>query len=593
MRRHLALVLTSVATGIVAISAQQRPARPPLTDQEIGAIAQLVMLEDTRNFDEAVLSSLLRSTHPEVRRRAIVAVGRIIGQPPAQQPPLPPKGSALLAGVRSERDPEILATVAWATGQLRDPANVPWLAHLLSDSQTPAVAAKEAAGALGKIQSPDARTALANYLSSAPATATAADVVGEALLAIGRRGRDDLGPVLRWTTSTNVEVRWRATWALFRLRDPSAFSALLKLADDPSGDVRYWAVRGLGPIPPPGQRGRAAEPPPPADPAPDPALVEKLSARLRAALKDPDRRVRTEALRALGGYDDDASFEAVVGMLDSPDTWVSVTAAEVLATKASRADVVVPRLVAATAPTKPLALRHTALAPLVTMAPERALPSAEALVRSKSVAVRAAAAQALSSRLGEAGKAKLAAIAAEPGMKDLLPAQGGGPQAPRPTAPARTHGDYRKIVERWVVPDYKGAPKPRSIWTFARGQIEIELFPGDAPLATDYFVSLVESGAIVGTEFGRLVPNFVAQQRTITGTFTQRDEVNRRGLTRANLSWASAGLDTGRPGYTLGHTPQPHNEGNFTSLGRVVRGMDVVDRLELGDAVTATRMIRK
>lgn len=578
--RHLRIGLVGVLASAVGVLLTAQ-AKPPLGDADIGAIAQLVMLEDTRNFDEAVLSSLLRSGHPEVRRRAIVAVGRIIGQPPAQQPPLPPKGSALLAGMRSERDPEILATVAWATGQLRDPANVPWLAHLLSDSQTPAVAAKEAAGALGKIQSPDARTALANYLSSAPATAAAADVVGEALLAIGRRGRDDLTPVLKWTTSTNVEVRWRATWALFRLRDPSAFSALLRLADDPSGEVRYWAVRGLAPIPPPAQRGRAAEPPPPADPAPDPALVEKLSARLRAALQDPDRRVRTEALRALGGYDDDASFQAVLGMLDSSDAWVSVTAAEVLATKRSRADVVVPKLVAATAPTKPLALRHTALAPLVTMAPDRAVDVAAALARSKSIAVRTAAVQALG-RLGEAGKAKLAALA--------LPAE---PQAPRPTAPARTYGDYRKIVERWIVPDYKGAAKPRSIWTFARGQIEIELFPGDAPLATDYFVSLVESGAIVGTEFGRLVPNFVAQQRTITGTVTQRDEVNRRGLTRANLSWASAGLDTGRPGYTLGHTPQPHNEGNFTSLGRVVRGMDVVDRLELGDAVTATRMIRK
>ena len=92
--------------------------------------------------------------------------------------------------------------------------------------------------------------------------------------------------------------------------------------------------------------------------------------------------------------------------------------------------------------------------------------------------------------------------------------------------------------------------------------------------------------------FGRLVPNFVAQQRTIEGALTLRDEVNRRGLTRANLSWASAGLDTGRPGYTLGNTPQPHNEGDFTALGRVIRGMDAVDHLELGDAVTATRMLR-
>jgi cyclophilin family peptidyl-prolyl cis-trans isomerase len=68
--------------------------------------------------------------------------------------------------------------------------------------------------------------------------------------------------------------------------------------------------------------------------------------------------------------------------------------------------------------------------------------------------------------------------------------------------------------------------------------------------------------------------------------------VNRHGLTRGNLAWASAGLDTGTPGYTLGNTPQAHNEGNFTALGRVIRGMDVVDRIELGDKITAARIVK-
>jgi cyclophilin family peptidyl-prolyl cis-trans isomerase len=133
---------------------------------------------------------------------------------------------------------------------------------------------------------------------------------------------------------------------------------------------------------------------------------------------------------------------------------------------------------------------------------------------------------------------------------------------------------------------------PRAVLTTPRGEIEIELYPGDAPIGVDYFFGVIESGAIVGTEFGRVVPNFVGQQRPISGAQTLRDEVNRRGLTRGNLSWASAGLDTGRPGYTLGNTPQPHNEGDFTALGRVVRGMESVDRLELTDAVTAARAIR-
>jgi peptidylprolyl isomerase len=266
-----------------------------------------------------------------------------------------------------------------------------------------------------------------------------------------------------------------------------------------------------------------------------------------------------------------------------------VSAAEAIGRKTSRADVVVPKLIAAADAKRPLALRLTALTPLTTLSPGRAIDVAAALVREKSTVARTSAVQALQ-RLGDAGQARLNALAADPATKDLVPAAAAGTPAPPPAAPARTLSDYRRTVERWVVPDYNGAPKPRTIWTTPRGEIEVELYPGDAPLAVEYLVGLVESGRLVGTEVGRLVPNFVAQQRAVAGAARLRDEVNRHGLTRANLSWASSGLDTGRPGYTLGHTPQPHNEGNFTALGRVVRGMDAVDRLELGDAVTGARM---
>jgi cyclophilin family peptidyl-prolyl cis-trans isomerase len=124
-----------------------------------------------------------------------------------------------------------------------------------------------------------------------------------------------------------------------------------------------------------------------------------------------------------------------------------------------------------------------------------------------------------------------------------------------------------------------------------RDAIEIEVNAGDAPLGADYLRRVIESGEIVGTEFGRVVPNSVAQQRPIRDSGTLRDEVNGQGLLRGTLSWASARLDTGRPGYTLGNTPQPHNEEDFTALGRVVHGMDVVDRLELGDKITGARVV--
>lgn len=519
--RPLAVLLTgALVTGVAA----QRQAQPRLAAQDVEAFATLLMLEDARRYDEAAFAKILASPHPEVRRRAAQSLGRI-----ADQSTLP-----LIQAARADKDVEVSATAVWAAGQLRDPAAIPWVAEALRAPQ--AVIAREAAIALGKIQAPDARAALAAYLSSA-ATTTPASVVGEALLSIGRfPPGTDIAPIVRWSTSPDVEVRWRAAWALFRPRDPAALPELLRLSTDPSGDVRFWAVRGLIPHPT-------------ADPAP-------AAARLHAAIKDSDRRVRTEALRALGAHDDDASFKLVLDALSAADTWLSVSAAEALARQTKRADVVVPALAAAAAPGRPLSVRQTARASLA--------------------------------RLGEAGKTALSGLSTD----GLPPAQTGGGRGQRPQPQLREPADYRRIVERWIVPDYNGAAKPRAVLETARGTIELELYPGDAPLGLEYLIRVIESGEIVGTGFPRVVPNFVAQQQGIRSDVVLRDEVNRRGLTRGNLSWASAGLDTGRPGYTLGITPQPHNEGNFTALGRIVRGMDVVERLELGDTITAARMVK-
>jgi len=119
------------------------------------------------------------------------------------------------------------------------------------------------------------------------------------------------------------------------------------------------------------------------------------------------------------------------------------------------------------------------------------------------------------------------------------------------------------------------------------GNIDERVFPLVPSART---IPALICGAIVGTEFSRVVPNFVAQQATIGNFAPLRDEVSRLGLTRGNLSWASGGLDTGVPGYTLATAPHPHIEGDFTALGHVVRGLDVIDRLELGDRIIAAKM---
>ncbi|HQX80113.1 MAG TPA: HEAT repeat domain-containing protein [Vicinamibacterales bacterium] len=594
-RTRIGLLLAIVALGGCggAREAVQLPAtaanqRPPLAEVDIVDIALLVKLEDTRQFDEVALARLLQSKHPEVKRRAVVAVGRIAD----------PRGGVLLQPLRRDENPEIVATVAFATGQLKDPAGVAWLAQMLLANPNTGVAF-EAARGLGKIRTPEAWKALAQYLTNATRGAATEGVVGEALLSMGRyTTREDLAPIVKWTTpTTSPEVRWRAAWALFRPRNPAAVPHLLKLSEDASPDVRFWAMRGLALPPAP-----TSTPPPGTAPPVEPAAVvvdrAATAARLRAGTKDTDRRVRTEALRALDGYDDEESFGVVLAALEDPDTWLSVSAAELLGRHKGRVGQVAPRLAAATASSKPAALRLTAFTPLTQLAPPLALDAAATLLRDPSLAIRTSATQALR-RMGPIGQQFLDQLATDPTMKDLLipaaPAGGGrqgGAAAPAQPVPARTDADYRAIVERWIVPAYNGAPAPRAVWNTPKGEIELELYPGESPLGMEEFVRLTESGAIVGTVFSRVVPNFVAQQATIRGANRLRDEVSRLGLTRGNLAWASSGLDTGRAGYTLGSTPQPHNEGDFTALGRVVRGMDVVDHLDMGDAVTAARMVR-
>jgi peptidyl-prolyl cis-trans isomerase B (cyclophilin B) len=584
MRRQL-LVLTLVA-GLrpVTLPAQQRA---PITDREIADITTLLSLEDHRLFDSLALGRMLRDRHPEVRRRAAQAIGRIMD----------PAGRALLRTARRDRDTAAAATIVFATAQLYDSSATGWLDSLLMNPRTPSGVATEAARALGTIRTPAARRSLLQFLNRARAN-TPATLLGEALLSVGRHPRGDFTPVLIWTTSPDVEIRWRATWALFRPRDPAMVAALLGLTSDPEAIVRNWAVRGL------------------TRPQVDTARIDATTVRTRlyALLADPDRTVRTEALRALGTHPDSLSVMTVAERLKDPDSWMSVSAAEALAAHRSLATLTVPRLIAVASTGPSCATRSVALASINTLSPGDGYNAAIAMSRDTAIQCRSAAVTYLRG-MGDRVRVALDSLRSDSAALVSTPARnaysalfdslagraggrggrGGGGGAGRGGRGAietgKTDADYRRIVEQWIVPDYNGKARPRSEWVTSRGTIEIELYPGDAPIAVDNFVRMVNAGTIVGTDFSRVVPDFVDQQRGIVGAPLQRDEVNRHRLTRANLSWASAGLDTGRPGYTLNHTVQPHNEGSFTSMGRVIGGMDVVDRIELGDRVLRTRML--
>ena len=67
-----------------------------------------------------------------------------------------------------------------------------------------------------------------------------------------------------------------------------------------------------------------------------------------------------------------------------------------------------------------------------------------------------------------------------------------------------------------------------------------------------------------------------------------RDEIsrlNRHRFVRGTVGMPKAGKDTGGCQLFITHIPTPHLDGNYTVFGQVVRGLDVVDRIEVGDRI--------
>jgi cyclophilin family peptidyl-prolyl cis-trans isomerase/HEAT repeat protein len=147
-----------------------------------------------------------------------------------------------------------------------------------------------------------------------------------------------------------------------------------------------------------------------------------------------------------------------------------------------------------------------------------------------------------------------------------------------------TEADYRRAIARI------GKHVTAALVT-SKGSFMIEFLPEDAPLTVDNFVRLARKGYFNGLTFHRVVPNFVIQGGDPRGDgnggpgYSIRCEINEVPYERAAVGMALSGKDTGGSQWFVTHAPQPHLDGGYTVFGRVVLGMDVVDRIARGDTI--------
>lgn len=133
---------------------------------------------------------------------------------------------------------------------------------------------------------------------------------------------------------------------------------------------------------------------------------------------------------------------------------------------------------------------------------------------------------------------------------------------------------------------------PQVVLRTTMGEITLELDKRSAPVTVDNFLKYVQAGHYDGTIFHRVIDNFMIQG----GGYTA--ELTGRGTRAAIMNEAPNGLKNTRGTIAMARTAEPHSAtaqffinvvdnlpldsygGGYAVFGKVVAGMDVVDRIK-------------
>lgn len=137
----------------------------------------------------------------------------------------------------------------------------------------------------------------------------------------------------------------------------------------------------------------------------------------------------------------------------------------------------------------------------------------------------------------------------------------------------------------------------------ASGTIVIDLLEEVAPAHTERLTTLAETGAYDGVVFHRVIDGFMAQTGDVEfGRLGEGFDIRMAGRGGSALGPVEAEFsdvsfdrgvvgmarapgdpDSGNSQFFIMFAPEPRLDGDYTVVGRVVEGMDVVDAIKRGD----------
>jgi peptidyl-prolyl cis-trans isomerase B (cyclophilin B) len=122
--------------------------------------------------------------------------------------------------------------------------------------------------------------------------------------------------------------------------------------------------------------------------------------------------------------------------------------------------------------------------------------------------------------------------------------------------------------------------------------MKCELYPEIAPNTVNNFISLIKKGFYDGLIFHRVISGFMIQGGcpdgrgtggpgySIKGEFAQNGFANDLKHTPGVLSMARSMMpDSAGSQFFIMHKAAPHLDGQYAAFGKVIEGMDVVDKI--------------
>lgn len=142
----------------------------------------------------------------------------------------------------------------------------------------------------------------------------------------------------------------------------------------------------------------------------------------------------------------------------------------------------------------------------------------------------------------------------------------------------------------------------KAIINTVKGAMTIEFYETDAPKTVTNFIKLVKESYYDGLAFHRVIPDFVIQGGCSYSKDMSDPKIGTGGpgysidceLDGGNqyhdtgvLSMAHAGKNTGGSQFFICHSRAntQHLDGKHTCFGKVIEGLDVINKIEAGDKI--------